>query len=364
MQFASRISKINKLVEDSYWSHVPTNQNAADCSSRGLLPSELANHTMCWNGLIVNIGPVFAMRVHDQDTKFELPAASSYYKLKRIVAYCMRFAFNCKNKNRRTGIVTPIALDNAETAIVKIVQNECFNDEIVSLQTKKKVKNTSALLQFSPFLDDRQILRVGGRLKNADLPFDAKHQILLPNKHAVTKLIILNVHLNCLHGPPKLTESVLKQKYWILHSQRAFKPELHKCVNCFKVNAKPMNQFMANLPAVRVNPLERPFTNTALDYTGAFMVKFSNVRGFKSHKSYVAIFVCMATRAMHIELVSSLTADAFIAAYRRLVARRGIIKNLYSDNGTNFVKSNKILTENMQNIEESYDAAICEELPR
>lgn len=113
-----------------------------------------------------------------------------------------------------------------------------------------------------------------------------------------------------------------------------------------------MNQFMANLPAARINPSERPFTNAAVDYTGAFLVKLSNGRGFKSHKSYVAIFVCMATRAMHIELVSDLTADAFIAAYRRMVSRRGAIRNLYSDNGTNFIKSNKILVENMQNMNE------------
>lgn len=72
----------------------------------------------------------------------------------------------------------------------------------------------------------------------------------------------------------------------------------------------------------------------------------------------------MATKARHIEAVTDLTANAFVAAYRRFVARRGIIRNLYSDNGTNFVKSNKILQENMTLIDTNYDNAICEELAK
>lgn len=118
---------------------------------------------------------------------------------------------------------------------------------------------------------------------------------------------------------------------------------------------------MANLPATRTNLSEKPFTNTAVDCTGAFLVKLSNGRGFKSHKSYIAVFVCMVTRAMHIELVSDVTAEAFIAAYSRLVARHAVIRNLYSDNGTNFINSNKIMTEN---IDEAYVIATCEELSK
>lgn len=379
---ASRITKINKLAEKSWWSHVRSEDNPADCASRGLLPSELVTHSLWWNGPKFLIDETLeppryqpSAEINEEkecivantvkkDDVFSLPDLSSYDKLKRVISYCFRFTFNCRNKNKRIGAVTPNELNVAETAIIKIVQRECFASEIMSLQTSDTVKNTSALLRLSPFLDNKQILRVGGRLKNADIPYEAKHQILLPNKHAISQLIIKNVHLNCLHGPPKLTETVLKQKYWILHSQRAIKSFIHKCVNCFRVNPRPMNQFMANLPSTRINPSEKPFANTAVDYTGAFLVKLSNGRGFKSHKCYVAIFVCMATRAMHIELVSDLTAEAFIAAYRRLVARRGVIRNLYSDNGTNFIKSNKILTENMQNIDNAYDIAICEELSK
>lgn len=80
---------------------------------------------------------------------------------------------------------------------------------------------------------------------------------------------------------------------------------------------------MADLPGVRVNLVQKPFYNTAVDYTGAVLVKMSNGRGCKTQKTYIAIFVCMATKAIHIEVVTDMTAEAFIAAFRRFVARRG-----------------------------------------
>lgn len=378
---ASRITKINKLINKECWSHVRSEENAADCASRGVSPSELLSHPLWWHG------PKFLVEKSSEpprykptpekialissniakgedESSFSLPESSSFPKLKRIISYCLRFAFNCKNKNKRAGTITIDELKVAELAIIRNVQMERFAGEIQSLRKKQSIKKTSTLLKLSPFLDDNNVLRVGGRLKNSDLPYEAKHQILLPNKHSVSELIVKNAHLECLHGAPRLTESVLRQKYWLIHGQRYIKPIIHKCVKCFRVNPKTMSQYMAHLPSTRVLAAEKPFINTAVDYTGAFQVKISNGRGFRTNKAYVAIFVCMATRAMHIELVSDLTADAFIAAYRRFIARRGVVRNLYSDNGTNFVGANKILTENLQNIDESYDTAICEELTK
>lgn len=90
-----------------------------------------------------------------------------------------------------------------------------------------------------------------------------------------------------------------------------------------------------------------------MDYTGQIYVKMSNGRGVKTQKAYAEIFVCMATKAIHIEAVSDMTADAFIAAFRRLVVRRGMFRKFYSDSGTNFVRANMILLENAWNINEN-----------
>ena len=101
---------------------------------------------------------------------------------------------------------------------------------------------------------------------------------------------------------------------------------------------------MGNLPKHRVT-LERPFFNCGVDYAGPISIKFNKGRGAKSTKGYIALFVCFATKAVHIEAVSDLTADAFIAALRRFSARRGAPRHIYSDNATNFVGAKRKLCE-------------------
>ena len=67
----------------------------------------------------------------------------------------------------------------------------------------------------------------------------------------------------------------------------------------------------------------------------------ATLRSRTTTKCYVALFICMAP--IHLELVSNLTSDAFIAALKRFIARRGLIDHLYRDNGSNFVAANREL---------------------
>ncbi|XP_035208427.1 uncharacterized protein LOC118183106, partial [Stegodyphus dumicola] len=101
---------------------------------------------------------------------------------------------------------------------------------------------------------------------------------------------------------------------------------------------------MGNLPKQRVI-LERPFFSTGIDYAGPVILKCYKGSCFKTTKGYIALFVCLATKAYHIEVVSDLTADSFIAALRRFVSRRGTPRYLFSDNGTNFVGAKRKLSE-------------------
>ncbi|XP_035222886.1 uncharacterized protein LOC118195671 [Stegodyphus dumicola] len=101
---------------------------------------------------------------------------------------------------------------------------------------------------------------------------------------------------------------------------------------------------MGNLPKHRVI-LERPFFHCGVDYASPISIKFNKGRGAKSTKGYIALFICLATKALHIEAVSDLTADAFLAALRRFSARRGAPSHIYSDNATNFVGANRKLSE-------------------
>lgn len=165
-----------------------------------------------------------------------------------------------------------------------------------------------------------------------------------------------------MHGGLKLTENTLRKKYWVTNARQEIKGSIDKCITCFKQKSATMNQVMADLPKPRVAFNLKTFTNVAVDYTGAISYKLSRNRGCKNSKAYVEIFVCMSTKAIHIELVSDLTAEAFVAALRRMVARRGSVCNIYSDNGTCFVKVDKDLSEMDQN--EAFNTIIFEELAR
>lgn len=101
---------------------------------------------------------------------------------------------------------------------------------------------------------------------------------------------------------------------------------------------------MGELPKARVS-LTSPFHNTGKDYAGPFIVKDRKGRGCKTSKAYVYLFVYFATKAVHLELVSDLTTETFIAALRRFSERRGKPAHIYSDNSTNFVGANRELKE-------------------
>ena len=94
-----------------------------------------------------------------------------------------------------------------------------------------------------------------------------------------------------------------------------------------------MSQEMAELPKIRATPYEPPFTFTGIDYFGPLQVK----RGRGTAKRYGCIFVCMTSRVVHLELAKSLETDAFIMVLRQFLNTRGSVKQLRSDNGSNFI---------------------------
>lgn len=101
---------------------------------------------------------------------------------------------------------------------------------------------------------------------------------------------------------------------------------------------------MGQLPSARVTPA-RPFKTSGVDYAGPINIRTSKGRGHHSYKGYICLFVCMVTKAIHIEVVSDLTTQGFLAAFKRFVSRRGYCSDLWSDNGTNFVGASKELNK-------------------
>ena len=154
------------------------------------------------------------------------------------------------------------------------------------------------------------------------------------------KLLVAAEHLRLLHAGPTLVSASLSRRFSILGGRRIIRAITSSCVTCRKVAAKPTPQLRGQLPADRLKS-GQVFDCVGVDYAGPVSIKYGPVRKPRFIKGYVAVFVCLATKAVHLELVSDLTTSAFIATLRRFIGQRGIPLTIWSDHGTNFVGAEK-----------------------
>lgn len=143
---------------------------------------------------------------------------------------------------------------------------------------------------------------------------------------------------------PQLLLSVIRDSFWPIGGRNLARKTVRNCVRCVRNSPRLIQTTMGELPHSRVT-LTAPFHATSVDYVGPFVIKDRKGRGYKTSKAFVCIFVCFAIKAIHLELVSDLTTEAFVAALRRFSSRRGKPAHIYSDNGTNFVGANRELKE-------------------
>lgn len=369
---ANRINYIREHVEPGKWHHVYTNLNCADIASRGANPYALLNDSSWWNGpppflsrdfkpnlcgaeIIKKDLPELKKNVclnvtvdtaASADSKIEalLSRFSSYTKLIRVIAYVIRFYSNIKMKKEKKDLnLEPLCTDELQQArntIIKRTQHQYWKKEITMLQ---KGISPPGLKALTPFLDSEGICRVGGRLQNAPLPYNQKHPILIPRNSHLAKLICQLYHKNTLHGGAQIMRSLIQTQFWIIGIGKLIKSAIHKCLVCHRYKASTIQPLMAPLPAIRFSQI-RAFLNVGTDFAGPFQTKEKNRRGRPTiHKSYLALFICLSTKAVHLELVSDLTTPGFLAAFDRFVARRGLPSEVWSDNGTNYVGANNEL---------------------
>jgi len=373
---ANRVAKIQSALPDTVWRHVPTTCNPADCASRGLHGNELLEHYLWWNGpswlclpysewpaepsplLADPPGEAKVQAFHvvaplerwDLATRF-----SSWPKLFRITAYIYRFIHACRRLSKSTTdvqagsrILSGAECSSAMRLWYKRVQQEVFPEELHALRTSRRIAPKSPIASLNPFVDDDGVLRVGGRLRNAPLPYDARHPVLLA-PHSVVRLIVSHRHEKALHGGAQLTLSILRKEFWILRARNLVKSVIHACLPCVREQASVPSQLMGPLPSIRVSPPPRCFAHCGVDYAGPIQVRASAGRGIKSFKAYIALFICLATRAIHLELVGDYSTDAFLRAFNRFCSRRGLPQSIYSDNGTTFVGADRELSSAYQN---------------
>ncbi|XP_071181279.1 uncharacterized protein [Mytilus edulis] len=259
----------------------------------------------------------------------------------------VRKSLNGVTKDVQITLPTTETLNRSEMAIIKYEQNVHFEEEIHVLQNidrGKVLKKSSKLFKLNPFIDENGLLRVGGRLERADLPYDAKHPILLPKDSNISKLIIEDIHRSVGHLGKNSILAQLRQKFWIIGAGSMIKGIVSKCVICRKYCAPFVDQKMANLPKERLISDKPPFTMVGMDFFGPFQIK----QGRSLVKRYGVIFTCLSIRAVHLEIAHSMDTDSCINAIRRLISRRGNPEFIRSDNGTNLVGAEREMREEIE----------------
>ncbi|XP_022906733.1 uncharacterized protein [Onthophagus taurus] len=198
---------------------------------------------------------------------------SSLNKLKRVVAYILRFKQNSSRLHelRILGPLTPDEINNAFIRIVILAQRE-FSSDIHHLKAKGDLATTSKLKSLSPFIDSNNILRVGGRLKNANISYNFKHPILLPKNYALTKLIVWHEHNRHFHAGTSATLAAIRQSLWPISGRNTVRSLLKNCIVCYKYSPKHVQGKMGDLPEPRM-AITLPFQYTSLDFAGRFEIK-------------------------------------------------------------------------------------------
>ena len=371
---ANRIASAARSLPPSAWRHVPTLQNPADCASRGVTAQELKDHNLWWSGpswlkkepleippqpqssdMAEREGeeakPVTVCNVSVSPHKWWELEFNNYLKLVHTMAYVKRFCSNLKaarlnqplNK-QRTLAVTEV--EAAEQVLFKRSQARTFGAELARLKSNPTtpMAKSSPLRLVHPFLSKEGLLQVGGRLNQAELSPLQKHPVILSTSDGLTKLYFVHYHRKLSHCGPTLLLANTGLSIYAPGAKRLARSICQGCITCRKTFPRTLQQRMGQLPAPRVNPA-LAFIHCGIDYAGPFLLKRGNPRRPTMEKGYLAVFVCLTTKAIHLEVVSSASTGALIATLKRFVSRRGQPRHLYSDHGSNFIGARNELTE-------------------
>jgi len=396
----NRVQQIHEHTDPDQWQYVDTSSNPADAASRGLSIKQLMENKAWLNGpeFLWKPGPYQTStlnqveEVNSDDPEVQKTTAlatavtgkvsadhfetsrldrfSDWLTARKAVAMCLRLKNQLRkgkksqqssdrkdvNKNS-VGPITLEELRQAEIAILRSVQQEHFKQEIQVLSSldvkgefldrqatklrNANLKKCSSLYRLDPYLDDDGLLRVGGRLRRANMEEELKHPVILPRQAHITQIIVRHYHLATKHQGRGITFNEVRQRgFWVIGGLSVTAAIIGKCTVCKKLRAPLQQQKMSDLPKDRLEPAP-PFTYCGVDYFGPFSIK----EGRREVKRYGVLFTCMASRAIHLETAVSLSTDSFINALRRFLAERGPVRQIRSDCGTNFVGARNELKE-------------------
>ena len=336
------------LSEESIWWHGPewlqnplvpepeqpnTEESRSPSKKKGGSPPSVSLHPLKKKGCSDPIEAVSLVVGEDPSEPFDLSASdfSTMGRLVRVTAWAQRFIRNCRKsatKKLKDQLTVPELCSARNLWLQSSQRNHCT--DVVSAIREQRKNNTVQSLRL--YIDDRGLIRSRGRLEHANLPPSSKFPIFLPHNSAVTRLLDEEHHRILMHPGVSHALASIREKYWIPKGRSTVKTILKKCITCRRAEGGPFDMpAMAPLPPERVNVAEA-FLYTGVDYFGPLFAKTAEA----SVKVWVALFTCLSTRAVHLELVTDISSEQFLLAFRRFVSRRGVPRAMWSDNAPQF----------------------------
>ncbi|XP_069122241.1 uncharacterized protein [Argopecten irradians] len=389
---ANRVQKIRSSTEPEQWTYVNTNVNPADDGTRSI-PAYKLSKSLWLNGpkflhqnsdeITTDEKGTFPLvnPESDKDVRLEIQVAkgsvtlnqpfnltslfekySEWDSLLRSFSYLIHLARSFKqprkscngwhqcSKHKESNFK-----EEAKRLILIHVQRNHFSKEIKRLQAGNSLPRDSPILTLTPYLDEDGLLRVGGRLNKIteSTALVEPNPLIIPKGCHVGLLIVRHCHQKVQHQGRHLTEGAVRSSgYWIVGGKGLVSSCIRVCVTCRKLRGTMGTQKMADLPVSRITP-SAPFTYVGVDVFGPWHVITRRTRGGAANsKRWAALFTCLSTRAVHIEILEDMSSSSFINALRRFTSTRGDVCQFHSDRGTNFVGSTDHLKIDAFNVED------------
>ena len=364
----NRVKEIRSMTKGCTWRFIPGKYNPADLPSRGCSPAQLLD-SKWWRGPQWLYGPELSWPLEDgnldeQEVMSEMKKGTvtqmvnvsssfkferffaTYTKIVRFIALSRIFFDKCRARmeEKRNLAINQLEKDkkfstsslekkttkmnlnltckqirDAETKLLLFLQKQMFNhsDKLTSFKTMVNA-------------DGLYILKTKILNRRDDVNFLCP--IILDGNHEIVYLLVREVHEKLGHVGTQIMMNNLRERFWIIGLRRVAKWVLSKCVVCKKQKVKYLQSEAPSLPLERVRDA-RIFEVTGIDLAGPIYFRGGG-------KGWICLFTCAVYRAVHLELVSSLSTESFLQALRRFISRRGRPMTIYSDNATNFSGAN------------------------
>ena len=241
-------------------------------------------------------------------------------KTLRILSWVNRFLNNC----RKSKVSSPLIADKIlvqRKFLIKREQNLYSNTENFEISRQ----------QLNRKMNQEGIYEYHGRIQG-DYP------VFIPNKSLPAEKLVEEAHLQTIHGGVTLTMARIRDQYWMPTLRQLVKRIIKSCYWCKRFNISDYPKPSQGLTPTDRTKQDLPFSVIGTDYAGPFICK---TKGKKDIKVYLLLFTCSLTRAVHLEILPNQTTQEFIQALKRLIARRGRPKVIYSDNAKRFDKASK-----------------------